>query len=249
MQVVRRLNNQIISVVKRWPIAQVDTHQSAQSWVDLLDTWREDPACKLPRIEQRSITQMVRELVICEENLEDWEGELKSIEKDHRREAHEAGQQTAFDILRQYKGVGIEISRAFDWYLGDLKRFSNAGKLSSYLGLTPTPYCSGNMSREQGISKAGHRELRRLMVQLAWLWVQYQPDSDLARKYQSKLQRRGRQRKIAIVALARQLTVAFYRLIVHGEPIAGATTNTALPELTLGDTASTSRRTLTSTPP
>ena len=81
------------------------------------------------------------------------------------------------------------------------------------------------MNRDQGISKSGNRELRRLAIQLAWLWVKWQPDSALTQKWEDRLAIKGRTRRLAIVALARQLLVALYRKIVHGDEISGAVIN------------------------
>ena len=78
------------------------------------------------------------------------------------------------------------------------------------------------MNREQGISKQGNSNLRRLSIQLAWLWYHWQPDSKITKKWSAQLQKKGRQRKTAIVAMARQLVVALYRDIVKGEPMEGA---------------------------
>jgi len=78
------------------------------------------------------------------------------------------------------------------------------------------------MSREQGISKSGRKSLRKTAVELAWLWVKWQPESFLTKKWMPKLSQKGRARRTAIVALARQLLVALWRHIVHDEPVAGA---------------------------
>jgi len=245
---IGRLNNQLISILKRWPVASIDNHQAAAKWEELLLA-EDQPLRAVPKLEQLGMANMVEELALLEEHLAKWDDTLREEEQHQREEAAQLGQATVLDILRQYRGVGTEISRHFDWYLGDPGRFKRGGSLASYLGLTPTPYCSGTMNREQGISKQGNKELRRKMIQLAWLWRQWQPDSALARKWEPRLARRGRERKTAIVALARQLCVAFYRLLVHGEPIEGAVMNAPLPASLLpqphsGGAASTSRRTL-----
>ena len=84
-------------------------------------------------------------------------------------------------------------------------------------GLTPTPYDSGNSTREQGISKAGNKRIRKMMVELAWLWLRYQPDSQLSQWFEERFGRGGkRMRRIGIVALARKLLVALWRYLEHG---------------------------------
>jgi len=78
------------------------------------------------------------------------------------------------------------------------------------------------MHRDQGISKCGNTEARRLMIQLAWLWVHHQPDSAITRKWKPRLDKKGRSRKTAIVAMARQLAVALLRAVTDGVDIPGA---------------------------
>ncbi len=89
--------------------------------------------------------------------------------------------------------------------------------------MTPTPYDSGESQREQGISKAGNRRVRWMMVELAWGWLQYQPSSELSQWYQRRFgQGNARQRKIGIVALARKLLIALWKYLETGEPPEGA---------------------------
>ena len=87
------------------------------------------------------------------------------------------------------------------------------------------PWASGGTSKCQGISKSGNPELRRLLIELAWLWSRHQPDSPITRKWAGALARKGRSRRTAIVAMARQLAVALFRLLKHGEALEGAVKN------------------------
>ncbi len=90
-------------------------------------------------------------------------------------------------------------------------------ELGSYCGLCPTPHSSGEETRERGITKAGNRRVRSIAVELAWGWLRFQPQSDLARWYERRIGRGGpRQRKIGIVALARKLVVALWRFVEQG---------------------------------
>jgi len=95
--------------------------------------------------------------------------------------------------------------------------FTNRKEVAAYAGLTPSPYASGDKHRDQGISKAGNPLLRKAMVELAWLWLRYQPDSALARWFTERVGSvRGRIRKIMAVALARTLLVALWRYLTTG---------------------------------
>ena len=105
---------------------------------------------------------------------------------------------------------------------------ANRRQVASYAGLTPSPYASG-VRREQGISKAGNPLLRKSMVELAWLWLRYQPGSALSRWFAERAgTAAGRVRKIAAVALARKLLVALWRYLSTGLVPEGARLKGAL---------------------
>jgi transposase len=85
--------------------------------------------------------------------------------------------------------------------------FRNRREVAGCLGLTPSPYASGESETEQGISKAGNRRVRTLMVELAWSWLRYQPQSELSRWFKRRFAGGGKRiRRIGIVALARAKT-------------------------------------------
>src|SRR5262249_47333913 len=104
------------------------------------------------------------------------------------------------------------------------REIRNRRELAALAGLTPTPYHSGQSQREQGISKAGSKRPPWLMVGLAWGWVHWQTDSQLRRGgTESFGHGSARLRKLGIVALARKLLIALWRLVAHGELPQGAT--------------------------
>jgi transposase len=108
------------------------------------------------------------------------------------------------------------------------RRFDNRRQVGGYFGLDGTPYDSGKSRREQGISKAGNRRARTLAIELAWLWLRHQPDSDLSRWFFARVgQTKGRIRKIALVALARKLMVALWRYLETGVVPNGAVVSPA----------------------
>lgn len=101
--------------------------------------------------------------------------------------------------------------------------FDNRRQVGSYIGLAGTPFNSGDRERDQGISKAGNHRARKLAIELAWLWIRHQPDSDLTRWFHQRVgDTRGRVRRIAIVALARKLMVALWRYLQTGVVPTGA---------------------------
>jgi hypothetical protein len=90
------------------------------------------------------------------------------------------------------------------------RSFDNRCQLASFAGIAPAPWSSGSIERDQGISKSGSSMVRTTMVELAWLWLQYQPDSALSLWFLERVgDLKGRVRRIAIVALARKLLVRY----------------------------------------
>jgi transposase len=124
--------------------------------------------------------------------------------------------------LLQLKGVGPEFAGVL-WSEGLYRRFDNRRQLASYAGLAPTPWQSGSVEHEQGVSKAGNSRLRTTMVQLAWLWLRHQRKSALSLWFHERVTRDGgRLRKTMIVALARKLLVALWQYATAGVVIEGA---------------------------
>jgi transposase len=101
--------------------------------------------------------------------------------------------------------------------------FANRREVAHYLGLTPSPWRSGRVRRDQGISKAGNPRARRMAIELAWLWLRHQPGSALAVWFRTRVGGvKGRMRRIMAVALARKLVVALWRYLVDGVVPEGA---------------------------
>ena len=97
------------------------------------------------------------------------------------------------------------------------RAFANRRQLAGYVGLTPVPHQSGEADRDRRISRAGNARARTTLIQLAWLWLRYQPDSAPARWFRDRVGAlRGRTRRIAIVAMARKLLVALWRYVETG---------------------------------
>jgi transposase len=103
------------------------------------------------------------------------------------------------------------------------KDFRNRREVASYFGLVPSPWQSGGTDRDQGISKAGNPRARCSAVELSWLWLRHQPDSELSQWFRQRtLNASKRTKRIAIVALARKLMVALWRYLTTGLVPAGA---------------------------
>jgi transposase len=118
--------------------------------------------------------------------------------------------------LMRLKGIGPVFAATL---AGEVfwKDFKNRREVGGYLGLTPSPWCSGGVEHDQGISKAGNRRGRYMILEATWLWLQNQPQSALSRWFQARVgEQRGRVRRIAIVALARKLAIALWRFLHEG---------------------------------
>ena len=151
--------------------------------------------------------------------------QIKTVEGE--RDALLAAAKTAMPapaaMLLDIRGIGPEFAAVL-WSEGLFRHFDNRRQVAAYAGLAPTPWQSGAVDREQGVSKAGNPRLRTTLIQLAWLWLRNQPRSALTIWFHERvLRNRGRLRKTTIVALARKLLVALWKYVTAGVVIEGAT--------------------------
>jgi transposase len=145
--------------------------------------------------------------------------QILAIETERREELTKSRRRSVERIrqLMRLRALGpgsstILVQEFYGW-----RRFRNGKQVGSLAGLAPTPYQSGETSRERGISKAGNRHVRGIAIQLAWSWLRYQPASRLSRWYDARFARGGpRARKVGIVAVARKLLVELWRYLEWG---------------------------------
>jgi transposase len=143
-------------------------------------------------------------------------------ERDVSIEADADGRPSPVALLARLKAIGPQIGAVL-YHEGLYRSFANRRDVAAYAGLVPTPWRSGSIDREQGISKAGNPRLRHIMIELAWLWVRHQPNSALSAWFRARVgNERGRIRRITIVALARKLLIALWRYVTQGEVPEGA---------------------------
>jgi transposase len=149
--------------------------------------------------------------------------QIRTLENARRAELA-AGKQPLVAQLTRLRAIGptgawVLVKELFGW-----RRFANRRELAGCLGLVPTPYASGDRQIDQGISKAGNRRARALLVELAWKWLSLQPTSALTAWFNRRFAASGkRMRRVGIVALARRLAIALWRYLQNGEIPAGAT--------------------------
>jgi len=150
--------------------------------------------------------------------------QIKAVEADRdalvvpERDGNQAPSQVA--MLLALRGIGPEFANVL-YSEGLFRQFGNRRQVAAYCGLAPTPWQSGSIDREQGVSKAGNPRLRFTMIELAWLWTRHQPDSALSQWFRERVKLDGR-RKPTIVALARKLLVALWKYVTAGVAIEGA---------------------------
>lgn len=130
------------------------------------------------------------------------------------------GQTRVARVARQLttlRGVADTSAALFSAELLGTRTFDNGRQLGALTGLVPVPYRSDQRVQDQGISKAGRGELRRVAIQIAWGWIRWQPDSALTQWFEARFADGGRRaRRIGIVAMARKLMIALWRYVEHG---------------------------------
>jgi transposase len=130
-------------------------------------------------------------------------------------------------MLMDVRGLGAD-TVAMLWTEALYRSFDNRRQVAAFVGLAGTPWQSGSIDHEQGVSKGGNQRLRTAMIQLAWLWPRHQPGSALARWFVERTKGASKlQRKKMVVALARKLLVALWKWVDAGVVIEGAVLKSA----------------------
>jgi transposase len=144
-----------------------------------------------------------------------------------RAEQATAVKASAAKMLLEVKGIGAEFASVLSSECL-FRQFDNRRQVAAYAGLAPTPWQSGSVDREQGVSKAGNPRLRTTLIQMSWLWLQHQPGSALSRWFRERVHRNGgRMKKSTIVALARKLLVALWKYVTSGVVMEGVVMKSA----------------------
>jgi transposase len=146
--------------------------------------------------------------------------QIEAIEQarlERLEQAPEAGPHAMVRLLVRIVGVGIETA---DMLVQEVlsRNLRDRRAIARYAGLTGSPDESGTKRREKGLAKAGNARVRRGLIQLAWRFLLFQKDSVLAQWYRARTEGpQGARRTTMIVALARKLLIALWRLVTHGE--------------------------------
>jgi transposase len=153
------------------------------------------------------------------EKVELFTTQIKALERARREAVRHSNEQAVALVrrLRELRGIGDHAAWLFVMELFAWRQLKTRRQVAAITGLAPTPYRSGTMDREQGISKAGNAAVRAIAIQIAWMWLLHQPQSRLAKWYEARFAHGGqRARKIGIVAVARRLMIDLWRYLEAG---------------------------------
>jgi transposase len=185
---------------------------SLRSWERDIVKLRTGDGRELPCLMQAELNRLRRRLVLILELIHEMEAERA---KALAAKVDEAMTQKIADLQR-IRGIGANFSAVLVREVF-YRSFANRRQLASYVGIAPMPYQSGGMDRDRSISRAGNPRARTTLIQLAWLWLRYQPGSALSNWFRGRVGTlQGRTRRIAIVAMARKLLIALWRYVETG---------------------------------
>lgn len=195
-------------------------HRPSKAFADDLDQMRLWDGSPLPPQLTAELRREYERLKLVEDQMR----ELRSLMKARLEAPQSVGDNQAAQ-LATLVGIGAQGGWVLAKELFAWRQFRNRREVGSCVGVTPTPFDSGESDREQGISKAGNRRVRTLLTQLAWIWLRYQPNSQLSRWFQERFGRgTKRSRRVGIIALSRKLLIALWHYVEHGVVPDGART-------------------------
>ena len=199
-----RIKSLLISQGVKIPIAAgfVEMLRSCRVWDGSL--LPEQLVCRVEREYQR--------LEVVQEQIAQLEKQRREMLKNPRDEKLAMVRKLMLLRAIAYNSSWLFVMEFFGW-----RQFKNRRQVGSLAGLTPTPFGSGSIDREQGIDKAGNPRIRAMAIEIAWCWLRFQPQSELSKWFQRRFGNGGkRARRIGIVALARRLLVALWRYLDQG---------------------------------
>ena len=184
---------------------------SLRSWESDLAALRTGDGRALPPLLRAELNRLRRRLVLVLEL-------IREVEAERAAALAAADDATSRKVaaLQRIRGVGPNFATVLVREVL-YRSFANRRQLASYVGIAPMPYQSGNTDRDRSIGRAGNPRARTTLIQLAWLWLRYQPGSALATWFRARVGRlTGRTRRIAIVAMARRLLITLWRFVETG---------------------------------
>jgi transposase len=203
-----RIENRIAALLATQGVSK---RPSLRSWDADLNAVQTGDGRSIPPFLKAELSRLRRRLVITLDMIREVEAE--------RQQAVEAQDDAASRTVRtlcKLRGIGDNFAAVLTREVF-YRSFENRRQIASYLGLAPTPFQSGGMDHDRRINRAGNSRARKTLIQLAWLWLRYQPESSLAQWFRERVRGlQGRTRRIAIVAMARKLLIAIWRFATLG---------------------------------
>lgn len=201
-----RLRNQIGSWLQTWGCEVSARHRRTPGWWTDARDWQ---GAALAATVQARIARTEERLAIVA-------AQLEAIGLAQRAATRAAAADSPAGRLARLKGVGVTgttvlLEEGLVW-----REFRNRRQIGGLLGFAPVHFQSGDMARDQGISRAGNARLQSVTIQLAWGWLRWQPQSALTRWFHAHFGPRRRARRIGIVAVARKLLIALWRYATTG---------------------------------
>jgi transposase len=175
-----------------------------------LEALRRWDGTALPQTLLAELHRMAERWDLIRKQIRDLEKEIEAELVDGSKASEQALQ------LQLLRGITAPTALVLCKELFAWREIRNRRQLGALAGMVGMPYSSGQIHRDQGISKAGSKRIRTLMVQLGWAWLRYQPTSALSRWFHGRFGVGKRMRRIGIVAVARKLLVAFWRFLEDG---------------------------------
>jgi transposase len=183
-----------------------------------LEALRDWAGAELPALQMEELRRLIRRHRLLSEQL----AEIEAARQERLEAPDPDRARRMVQQLMLLNTIGIETASALGFEVL-CRPFRGRRPLAGFVGITGTPFMSGGMEREQGISKNGNPRVRRLLLQLAWRWQRLQKDSALSRWFHERTAgAKGRVRKVMIVALARKLLIALWRYVNDGVVPEGA---------------------------
>ncbi len=203
-----RVSNRIKGLLVTQGVVEVPLKRGFEAWLEAVQRWDGSGLSSALKVELRRLYAQYQLM----------DGQMSEVAQAYQQELDS---DTAIADkrrrLEQLKSIGPKTSRVLSAEVFAWRVFRNGKQVGGMSGLTPTPSQSGDVNREQGISKAGNRRVRRVMIELAWLWLRWQPDSALSQWFNHRFAWGGkRMRRVGIVALARKLLIALWRYVEWG---------------------------------
>lgn len=205
-----RIENRILALLATQGIRR---RPSLRTWAQDMAILKTGDGRMLPRHLAAELDRLRRRLILTMELIRELDAERSDLLAATPNDA----QSNKIIALQRIRGIGENFSAVLVREVL-YRPFGNRKQLASYVGLAPMPHQSGNMDRDRRIGRAGNARARKTLVQMAWLWLRYQPESGLSIWFRERVgELQGRTRRIAIVAMARKLLIALWRFTETGE--------------------------------